>query len=168
MGSGQSAICTQIAEHIKVLERQLAEAPGEGVTAQSRLFDLGYENARLREALQQLVTDYEDVPDPTDADGQAVFQRAREALAQEGAPSAAGEDGRYTEEQAQYARKILRAWADQRQESCPACGAKGPNDARDKCEGPSTEYCPMSAKWDKPSEAEPADLVRQKYDQGYP
>jgi hypothetical protein len=35
---------------------------------------------RLRAALARLVTDYEDVPDPTDDDGQAVFQRAREAL----------------------------------------------------------------------------------------
>jgi hypothetical protein len=36
---------------------------------------------RLRAALARLVTDYEDVPDPTDDDGQAVFQQAREALA---------------------------------------------------------------------------------------
>jgi hypothetical protein len=31
-------------------------------------------------ALKQLVTDYEDVPNPTDADGQAVFEAARIAI----------------------------------------------------------------------------------------
>lgn len=39
------------------------------------------ENERLRAALKQLVADYEDVPDPTDSDGQEVFARARAALA---------------------------------------------------------------------------------------
>jgi multidrug resistance efflux pump len=38
------------------------------------------ETERLRAALQRLITDYEDVPDPTDADGQAVFEDARRAL----------------------------------------------------------------------------------------
>ena len=38
-------------------------------------------NAKLVEALQQLVTDYEDVPDPSDADSQSVFKDARAAIA---------------------------------------------------------------------------------------
>lgn len=42
--------------------------------------NLEQENKRLRDALQRLVTDYEDVPDPTDKDGQAVFADARAAL----------------------------------------------------------------------------------------
>jgi hypothetical protein len=38
-------------------------------------------NAELVAALKRLVADYEDVPDPTDADGQAVFEQARAAIA---------------------------------------------------------------------------------------
>ena len=35
----------------------------------------------LLAALKQLVADYQDVPDPTDEDGQAVFDTARAAIA---------------------------------------------------------------------------------------
>lgn len=35
-------------------------------------------------ALRQLVVDYQDVPDPTDADGQAVFEDARSTLTEIG------------------------------------------------------------------------------------
>jgi hypothetical protein len=38
-------------------------------------------NAIMLAALKRLVADYEDVPDPTDADGQAVFNEARAAIA---------------------------------------------------------------------------------------
>ena len=48
--------------------------------AASRVHELRADNARLRAALQRLVTDYQDVPDPTDTDGQAVFEDARRAL----------------------------------------------------------------------------------------
>lgn len=41
------------------------------------------ENVTLRAALKQLIADYEDVPDPTDSDAQAVFAQARAALEQE-------------------------------------------------------------------------------------
>lgn len=37
--------------------------------------------AALLRSLQRLVTDYQDVPDATDADGQAVFEDARKAIA---------------------------------------------------------------------------------------
>ena len=36
--------------------------------------------AKLEAALKRLVADYQDVPDPTDADGQQVFAEARAAL----------------------------------------------------------------------------------------
>ena len=36
--------------------------------------------AKLESALKRLIADYEDVPDPTDADGQQVFIDARAAL----------------------------------------------------------------------------------------
>lgn len=36
--------------------------------------------AELLDALKRLVADYGDVPDPTDADGQAVFAQARAAI----------------------------------------------------------------------------------------
>lgn len=39
------------------------------------------ERDELLAALKRLVTDYEDVPDPTDSDGQAVFADARAAIA---------------------------------------------------------------------------------------
>src|SRR5215813_4232355 len=55
------------------LQDALVEA-SEGLTRLSAL------NAELVGALAQLVRDYEDVPEPTDADGQAVFDRARAAL----------------------------------------------------------------------------------------
>ena len=40
------------------------------------------EVGRLRAALKRLIADYEDVPDPTDKDGQQVFADARSALEQ--------------------------------------------------------------------------------------
>jgi hypothetical protein len=61
----------------------------EGVTREIRalrqddgavIAKLQGDNRRLRAALQRLVTDYQDVPDPTDADGQAVFEDARREL----------------------------------------------------------------------------------------
>lgn len=52
------------------------------------VMEMKEENARLRElnaemlaALKQLVADYGDVPDPTDADGQAVMDHARAVIA---------------------------------------------------------------------------------------
>ena len=42
---------------------------------------------QLIAALERLVADYQDVPDATDADGQAVFEQARAALR-----AASGED----------------------------------------------------------------------------
>ena len=71
---------TDIVERLRKPSPSLNEAEFEKEDAADEIERLRAVNAELLAALCQLVADYEDTPDPTDTDGQAVFERARAAI----------------------------------------------------------------------------------------
>ena len=65
-----------IPDNMEVVVRRAGDCIEVVTRPQSRLIE-----ADLLSALKRLVADYEGVPDPTDADGQSVFDSARAAIA---------------------------------------------------------------------------------------
>jgi hypothetical protein len=70
--------CTEYPDGSVFWSFRLTDEKIKQIVAALRDTDVG---ADLLTSLKQLVADYEDVPDPTDLDGQLVFAKAREAIA---------------------------------------------------------------------------------------
>jgi chromosome segregation ATPase len=68
---------------LRISKRQEAEIEQLRVgneKLKTELWHLQAVNGALKVTLRRLIADYQDVPDPTDTDGQAVFEDARRAL----------------------------------------------------------------------------------------